>query len=259
MSSIKVNDSLLSYRYTPWDKKIFDMETIEILDIINENSKDTTELLHKLEQLVNNDGLIYYRLNSNDIDLKQIMISNEYYSPEVSLELFNAKIQKIDFLNILKSNLDLTSEISHKDICEIKEIAKTAFNYSRFHEDPFLDSIKSSERYENWIEDLISQGKDILCYKKNNKIYSFLFYERSVKDSIHLILGGSRLGFGQMTPFFWSSFLTFFKKQGVKKINVIVSASNITILNIYLMFGFSILETKFDFHKIIKKSNRERI
>jgi len=253
MKLLSVNDSVLFYRETPWDKRVFGVETIEIMKADFQNEEEAVKLLSQLEGGIEEEGLIYFRNDSRDLILKKIMIANNYYVPESSLRLNHRKIQRCDFGSIYSDNLCLIDKANDGHVNELKDIAKTAFSFSRFHEDPFLDIKKSIKRYEFWIDDLIRQGKRILLYVKNDEVISFMFYEYINDERINLILGGSKNGYGVLMPLFISSVLTCLKGSGVKAVDVTISASNIAIFNMYVSLGFQVIESMFDYHKIIKK------
>lgn len=254
MNIIKYNSAFLEYRDTPWDKKVFNIDTKEILNIYYSSEDDINFLLLELENSFNNEGLIYFRRNSSDNLTKKFLINKNYFIAETSLKLTLNKIQKQDFSRNFKSNLVLNiNNISKENLLQIKEIAKTSFNYSRFHEDPFIDTKLSNLRYENWIDDLIKQNKNIITYQNSeNEILSFMFYS-CIDNKVDLILGGSKKDFGLLTPSFFASIMKFFQTQNIKKIDVIISASNIVIFNIYINLFFTVKETMFDYHKFIIK------
>lgn len=254
LKEIYINNSLLKYRDTPWDERVFGIETKEILDIQYKDEEDISKLLLAFENKFEKTGLIYFRKNSNDKILKRYLINSNYYIAETSLKLNLSKVNKHNFSIKFKNNLSISESILNaEDICQIKEISRTSFEYSRFHEDPFINKNLANLRYENWIDDLIKQNKKVLIYKNNeNEILSFMFYSCS-NNKVDLILGGSRQKYGLLTPSFFASVLTYLKSMEVTKIDVMISVSNIVIFNIYINLNFCIKESFFDYHKIIKK------
>ena len=56
---------------------------------------------------------------------------------------------------------------------------------------------------------------------------------------------------------FWASLLEYLKKIGIKNIEVVISASNIVVFNIYLKLGFQIKKTYFDYHKFILRGQKD--
>lgn len=248
------NDSFLEYRDTPWDEKIFGINTMEILKIVYQKESHINILIQLFkENYGEKESLFYYRTFSNDKLVHKCLIENGFYNTETSLLLNQPKVQKTDFEKISKVHLLLENKIvDNNEINIIKEIAKNSFDYSRFHEDPFLEESLCRQRYINWIDDLILQNKKILLYKNDNKeIISFMFYTLN-ENKACLILGGSRRENGLLTPAFFTSVMNNLKNQGVKKVEVTISASNIVIFNIYITLGFIIKNTMFDFHKFNK-------
>ena len=250
MENIIVNESQLSYRYTPWDEKSFEMETREILSIDYKDENELSELIIEFEKTLNSGTLVYFRCDSNDQIVKKAMILNGYYIAEASMLMKLARYKKVDFSKIYKNDLPLENKIDATDILELQKIAYDSFNYSRFHEDPFLNQEKARQRYSNWIIELVKQGKEIFIYRQEGKIISFLFYDVE-NNKANLILGGSKDGYGMMTLYFFSTIMTHFQKINIKKLEVMISASNIGILNTYITFGFTDEKTFFDYHKII--------
>jgi len=252
---IEFNNSILEYRDTPWDERVFEVTTKEVLNIKYENIDDVNTLLQKLENecFIKSKVMIYFRVDINDIVLKKVLIENGYYISETSTKLISKNVQQFDYNKIFKKNLDLTTALTDDFQLQIKDIAYTSFNFSRFHEDPFVNIGKSKMRYKNWIDDLIKQDKKVLIYQKNNNVYSFMFYEFLNETTVSLILGGSKENYGQLTPSFWVSVFNYLKNLGVKTIEVVVSAGNITIINLYIMNGFLFKNVSLDYHKIIEK------
>ena len=250
MEKIVINESELSYRYTPWDEKSFEMETREILSINYKDENELSKLITEFERTLKSGTLVYFRSDSNDQTIKKVMISNGYYIAETSMLMKLARYKKVDFSKIYKNNLPLENKINDADILELQKIAYNSFNYSRFHEDPFLNQEKARQRYSNWILELVKQGKEIFIYRQKGEIISFLFYDIE-NNKVNLILGGSKNGYGMMTLYFFSTIMTYFQKTDIKKLEVMISASNIGILNTYIKFGFTDEKTFFDYHKVI--------
>ena len=252
METITINDSHLNYRYTPWDAKSFGMDTREIMDVAYQNAEDLNQLLVEFEKTLEGDALVYFRQDSNDQVAKKVLFENGYYIAEASLQIKLTKIKKIDFSKIYRNDLEIDDQINEEDIEQLQDIAYHSFNYSRFHEDPFLDIEKSRARYANWILDLIEQGKKVYVYRQNDEVISFQFY--TLEDNkVDLILGGSKEGYGMMTLYFFSTLMTDLQSKGVRRMDTMISASNLGILNTYISFGYTVQKSFFDYHKILKK------
>lgn len=252
METITMNDAKLSYRYTPWDAKSFGVDTREIMSVEYQDENDLGQLLSEFEKTIDGDALIYFRQDSNDQAAKKVLFLNGYYIAEAALQIKLTKIKNIDFSKIYRNNLEIDDQINEEDISQLQDIAYHSFNYSRFHEDPFLDIEKSRERYANWILDLIEQGKKVYVYRQNNEVISFQFYTLE-NNKVDLILGGSKEGYGMMTLYFFSTLMTDLQSKGVRRMDTMISSANLGILNTYVSFGYTVQKSFFDYHKILKK------
>ena len=252
MEIITVNDAELSYRHTPWDAKSFGVETREVMSVEYQDEEDLNQLFRVFEETIENDALVYFRQDSNDQTAKKVLFDNGYYIAESSLQIKLTKVNKIDFSMIYRNDLVIDDQINEEDIEQLQDIAYHSFNYSRFHEDPFLDIEKSRARYANWILDLIEQGKKVYVYRQNDEVISFQFYTLE-NNKVDLILGGSKEGYGMMTLYFFSTLMTDLQSKGVRRMDTMISASNLGILNTYISFGYTVQKSFFDYHKIIKK------
>lgn len=251
MLRISIDDqNYINYRFTPWDSKIFECGTSEILEIYYNNEANLTLLLIDFEKEMdrNKISFTYIRINSNDKLLKVLLQKSGYYFVETSLSVSLNNLRKHNFKSIFRNDLKLIKP-DEIDFIQIKSIAQNAFNYGRFHEDLYIDENKAKERYFNWIDDLRKQSKNFLVYKVENEIISFLIYELINNNTVELILAGSNVNRGLMSPYFWSSFMTYFQENEIKKVKTIISSSNLPILNLYNKFNFTVEETMFGFHK----------
>jgi hypothetical protein len=252
MEKIIVNDSQLSYRYTPWDERSFGVATREIMSVEYQDEDDLGQLITEFEKSLDAETLIYFRQDSNDQVAKKVLLSHGYYIAEASLQIKLTKVKNVDFSKIYRNNLEIDNKLNEEDIKQLQEIAYDSFNYSRFHEDPFLDIEKCRVRYSNWILDLVEQGKEVYIYRQNDEVISFQFYTVE-NNKVDLILGGSKEGYGMMTLYFFSTLMTDLQKQGIKRMDTMISASNLGILNTYISFGYTVQKSFFDYHKILKK------
>ena len=127
MKKIIFGNSIIQYRNTSWDEKIFHFSTIEIVKISSSDVKETLYILKKLEDTIKN-GLIFYREETDNLFIKNILLKNGFYIAEASAILVNNNVQKSNF-NILiglspklvitissysLDNLDKLSEIDTK-------------------------------------------------------------------------------------------------------------------------------------------------
>jgi hypothetical protein len=240
----------LTYRPTPWDTKVFGFLTNEIIDIHYDNENYLDELLKRFieECEVELIRFSYLRIDANDLILKKYLQKNGFYYAETTQIVYNSRLQKLDIDRIYKSTLTIAKPIE-VDFKSIKEIAERAFNYSRFHEDNNIPIELSRKRYYDWIDDLVKQNKSFLVHKKDDEIISFMAFEESEVE-VEFILGGSDVGKGHISPFFWSALLKYFQDKNINKVKEIkVSAANIGILNLYISFNFKVKKTLLGYHR----------
>lgn len=241
----------ISCRPTPWDTNSFGINTFEIsLQNINDLDVDaaTTALIDITK--ANAPTLFYSRTNANFINNKLALLKAGFFNCETQLHIVNNNIKNYSTpIELGKRRLRISAG-NNQDYIDVAEKSSQVFKYSRFHEDPFIKTDLSNLRMQFWCNDMHRQQLPLLVYRNNmNELDSFIFYKNVDENSIELVLGGSMPGKGMMTPLFWASFIEYFKSLGINRIETKISASNITIANIYIFFNFKIKATYFDFHK----------
>jgi len=244
------SENFLIWRDTPWDSKVFNFSTNEITSIQYTNEKYLSEMLntfcsHNRRQKVK---FSYVRIDANDLKLKKILNKLEFYYAETTQVVYNNRLQKLDIGSIFRTNLPIETP-SINDFLQIKQIAERAFHFSRFHEDVNIEKKLAKKRYSNWIDDLIRQQKSFFIHKKADRVISFMAFEET-KNDVCFILGGSDIGEGYISPFFWSALFKYFQGRGVKKVKEIkISAANIGIINLYINFHFKVKKTLLGYHR----------
>jgi hypothetical protein len=238
---------------TPWDSKVFDINTFEIsmsgvgiLDI-----EKATEELNDITA-VTESSLFYCRTNANNRINKTILNKSGFFNCETQLLVVNNINKNTIPVELGKRRLQIDVG-SDQDYFDVAEKSSDIFEYSRFHEDPFVSKRLSNLRMKYWCHDMHRQKIPLLVFRNNvNELNSFIFYRQTDDRNVELILGGSMPGRGILTPLFWASFIDYFNNLGIRHIETRISASNIVIANIYLFFDFKIKSTYFDFHKHVR-------
>jgi hypothetical protein len=236
---------------TPWDSRALLIDTYELH--IPEISPDGVDVAkNHLLQLtaVKKPSLFYCRVNSNSSSQIKLLHLSGFLNCETQLHVFKNSLHKYTApIEIGKKRLKIKNA-TPDDYLEVASLAKSVFNYSRFHEDPFLDKKLVNKRMGMWAVDMFTQGIPLIVSRNvAGGLDAFLFYRIDQGGKVELILGGCLPDKGFLAPFFWASFIEFFIDKGYKKIETKISASNIVIVNIYITFGFSVKETLLDFHK----------
>lgn len=236
---------------TPWDANAFGVKTFEIL-IPNIDELDVSSAIKTLTEitLTKSPSLFYSRVSAKFNNSKRVLYESGFHNCETQLHITNNNIKNFSTpkeLGKRRLHIDLANS---QDYIEVASKSSQVFKYSRFHEDPFVKLELANLRMQLWCEDMHRQQVPLLVYRnKTNELDSFIFYKNIDDHSVELILGGSMPGKGMLTPLFWASFIEYFKALGINRIETKISASNISIANIYIFFNFQIKEAYFDFHK----------
>jgi hypothetical protein len=250
MNRIEINtDNYLEYRDTPWDARAFGFKTNELLEIKFESIRNLQFLIDEYIRYTkeNNIKFCYTRIPSDEIQLRKVLQEKGFYYAETSYYLSKIITKRDNFGRIFKNDLIIAPPVDD-DFEAIRNIARDAFNFSRFHEDCNIDIAKARDRYYNWVDDLRNQGKHFLAYKINQELISFLAYNTSEKE-LDLILAGTVAGKGMISFNFWASFMTYFQNQGYSRAKTVISASNIGIVNLYSRLDFKFDKLMLGFHK----------
>lgn len=251
--SVGTND-YLDFRATPWDMRSLGLNAIEVMNLRYHDVSGLDSLLDELLHYcsLNTIDLAYLRVDSADFPAKAALQDAGFKFIETSLKVANPKVQKFDFGKIIPSRFCLRSPLE-SEFPQIRQIAHDAFDFSRFHEDYNISKEAARRRYADWIDDMFAQGKNFLVYEAGGAIKSFLVYDCTAEGTYNLLLAGSERSQGYLSPFFWSSFLTQLKAENAKRIETVVSAANIPVINLYAQFGFCVEQSLFGFHKYFHK------
>lgn len=236
---------------TPWDREVFQRDTYE-LEFLAQSDCTPESISSTLLKItdVQKPSLFYGRVEANSMIHKRALLDAGFFTCETQLEIRRGGISRFICPHELGSKRLPIAHGDFKDYDEIITIASDVFNYSRFHEDPYIDPVMCRLRMARWAAAMREQDTPLIVSRNRaGNLDAFLFYQEIGIDSIELILGGSLPGKGVLTPFFWASFFEFFRDKGINIVSTKISAANIVILNIYTLFGFKVSRVLLDFHK----------
>lgn len=250
MRIVQLNDSnSISFYETPWNNFIFDGGTNEIDSILFDSVENGNELLSLFEKISELDKIKYssIRINPDNKLLKNILEDNGYANVETSIKAVSNinQITKNELFNKFKFSIE---KCDKSDLDTIKYIAESEFKYGRFSEDCKINPIQAKVRNSNWIDSLY-QNSNLIVGKVDSNIFGFMAFK--ISDSrATLELGGVNSNYSQLAYPFWCKVFEKLKEFNVKSIDVMISASNIGIINLYSKFGFKFSETYFGYRKI---------
>lgn len=125
------------------------------------------------------------------------------------------------------------------DALALAELAATAFDYSRFHEDPRIHPARARGRYRRWIVDSLSNGDEVWVHRRAGQVAALMSFRRVAPTQVELRLGGVAVGLGPLASMFWVGVLRGLAAQGVAAIATRVSAANAGALRLHDALGFA--------------------
>lgn len=211
---------------TPWDKKVFGINTFEVLDYSEITLSKTTCA-----------GL--YTLKLDSLSNKDLAHKFGFYYCD-TLMIPECKPEHLQVFHDESLTFDLET-----DIKDILPICDGAFSHGRFHRDFNLSKKSADKRYNQWLLDIHSKGSIFaLRYKKN--LAGFIAVHQN-ELQLHAIDEPYR-GKGY-AKFWWSQVCQYLYAQGHQTLKSSVSASNLAVVNLYSRLGFDFNHSVDVYHK----------
>lgn len=237
----------IEFRETPWDKRVFDLDTLEITNLSIRSVSKGQELVNQLLE-DQTPELCYGRFEADDLLSKQVLINRGFIPTESQVSLFIPSLERYELPEMHQKRILPLNEATEEDRIQVIEHTAGMFRFSRFHEDPFIDPNKADQRMQNWVQQMAEENVPLLVYKMKGALTSFVFYEIK-EQTVFLKLGGSVEGRGMITPYFFGSVINHFKKMEMKVLDgVDVSVANTGIFKVYLALNFDLKNTFVDYH-----------
>lgn len=241
-------EHVLLWRTTPWDAAVFGHPTGEILSIRYRDPARLAELMALWGVQRRRAGLrlCVTRVPADDRDLRRALIESGFVQVETALRMVHARLGRPVGKPPFADDLKLEEPVPG-DEQALVAIGRDAFNYSRFHEDPFVDVALARQRYQRWVADLLRQKTPIWVHRGEAGVDAFVAFTRA-GSAVELILAGSAADRGFLSPGFFASFVRRFREEGMRRAAATISAANRAILDIYSQLGFRTERTLFGYH-----------
>lgn len=248
----KINDkNYFIWRRTPWDEKVFQKKTMEITEIVYENIISLREIFKKVNDLVEFERieLVFFRHNSFDKYIKKEAFLNDFQIVEHSYYVRHSNISKIT-----RNRKQLNFRRPKKeDVASIIKIVTDSFSHGRFHEDPNIDEELAKLRYKQWIPQLM-KDTNFFVLELKGEVAGFFNYVVN-NNTIDLPLSGISSKYSGLGGFMWKEmFKIIDENEEVKQVKIMISATNLTVLNLYTSLDFKIAESLFGYHKHIRRN-----
>lgn len=226
---------------TPWDDQYFHLRTarvtliqeltvIEQKELIQNSKRFDLVVIDNSKCILENDRILSALKNSYLCDIQ-----------------VRFKLVPEDILISQSANVSIKSSMCPSK--EILDISQTAYRYSRFKVDKFLDQQKSQDIYIKWCEDAFNRpDKYFLVYKKDERIEGYILFHIDEALMIELIAvrdgsQGSGIG-GKMIK----ELICFCRQKDIREIRVGTQAHNREAVGFYQKHGFRLQEIRTIYH-----------
>lgn len=220
----------MSIEKTPWDTAVFGVPTFEI------RSPDP----ESLDRALKNPG--HYTLKVDPLSDKKILHEAGCYYCDTLIEPYcdRARFRKFEQAGIIAepcSDLDALHSICHG-----------AFSHGRFHRDFNLEPASADRRYDNWMRSLTESGKTLGLFE-GGVLAGFICHDAGFL-LLHALAENFR-GRGK-AKYFWSAACSRLFEEGEREIKSSISASNLSVLNLYAGLGFKFGRAVDIYHLYVK-------
>jgi hypothetical protein len=253
---IQIDDNnFLSFQNTFWNDQVLGFNSNEITRFEYNDIRKAEKMLDQFELICIDNRVKFtsFRFDSNSLETKFIIDKKKYYYAESSYCLVK-KLINIEKLTAktprLKINIEssLLKDLSNDDLREIFNIAGSTFNHGRFAEDYNFGKKVSDERNKNWINNEVVGSNEIFLLRNNNVIVGFMMFA-ILGSEVTLLLGGISENYRLYAYNFWYKIIENLHYRKFENIKVIISAANISTVNIYSHFEFKFTKLLIGYHK----------
>lgn len=214
-------------KQTPWDKRTFQIDTYEIVDI----NEDTLKLTDELEG--------HFTVKIDPLANHKLLHAYGFYYVDTLIEP-RCKKEKLQLFH--NNMVHLTTDFN---VDNVLDIAANTFEHGRFHRDNMIPNHLANKRYMRWVEDLIEEnGIYALIYNEKEVGFYGFKNDRVLLLSIHPDYQGANLA---------KSFTSMCVKRqfelGYEELKTSISAANVKSLNLFIKLGFTLHKTVDVYHK----------
>jgi hypothetical protein len=131
-------------------------------------------------------------------------------------------------------------------LVSLLEICQNSFIHGRFHRDFNIQNSLADKRYSNWLEQLYNNGKVYGLYYEQ-EIAGFI----AVQNNILILHAMSKRfrGLGR-SKYLWTPVCKILFDEGYKEVLSSVSATNMSVINLYISLGFKFRNPKDVYHRL---------
>lgn len=228
-----------------WDTDFFEVPSARAIlkdDVLVEDRLALKEYIDKFEFVT------ITNVNNN-------AYNNIWLGKETTAFLCDMNIQFIKDVNWALLSSKEVGEVYEAYSCEKKriiEIAKSAFSYSRFLNDPRLSKEKARNIYAHWVESAFNRpDRYFAISRKNGFISGFLLFSIDNKDTcsnIELIAVDEAYRGLKVGKTLVNTMQIFLHRKGIDKIKVGTQVDNVLAIRFYTTNGFQYINCNSVYH-----------
>lgn len=232
-------------RSTPWDARALGHPTLEVVSLALATEQGTgtdDDLFQAFDNVCaeHGVGLVTARLSAERrVAVARLQAAGFRYV-ETVLRLRYANLRR--FAPPAAARVIELRDARPDDAGALIEQAAGTFRYGRFAEDPGIDPEVNRRRQIDWMEGLLAGKGQVLVADVGDRPGAFMAYrvDAGVAD---LILGGTRPEQAVLAYPFWIAVLERLRQGGTRRVETVISAANLGVLNLYARLGFQAHET----------------
>lgn len=219
-------------QYTPWDARVFGIDTYELQDTSEKTLNETRDIPG------------HFTVKVDPLQSKHLLHQYGFYYCDTLLKPF---CHKEDFHPFDNERISLSRETG---LDEFLSICDGAYRHGRFHRDFQLDKPLANQRYNQWLSQLYDQNR-VWGLHYDGALAGFIACENGhiLLQALHTDFQGRGLG-----KSFWSTGCKALFNAGFDEISTSISSCNLAVLNIVISLGFKIRGAVDVYHKLNLKN-----
>lgn len=226
-----------SWKFDKFDSEVFGFKVAKIIDL------DPLGIKNLIEELIKNKvEYATYRVQSSDFFLIHALEKSNFSLVD-GLITFSINSSEIKIEKTAKE----IREANKNDIGELKNLTSGLYSNTRAFNDPFISKDKANEFYKKWIENsvLLKAADLVLVWEEKGKIRGYITLQKKGQTPLIGVSSESRgKGIGKKLI---SAAIAYFKKLGIKTVEIETQMQNIPALRAYQSSGFKIVNSYLTF------------
>jgi dTDP-4-amino-4,6-dideoxy-D-galactose acyltransferase len=235
----------LPVKYLNWDSDFFNRRIARVTSGCLRSDEIAPILAWAVEERID---CLYYLADGQETQSTRLVETNGFHLVDLRVT-FIKDLTKPERPFIPSWHIRRADE---KDLRTLKEMARNAFQLSRFHVDDHFDQAKADLMYEVWVEnDLRTSGHDVWVIDAEGQLaaYSSVSVKQDGKAQIGLV-GTQAAWRGKGLALELQRFICEeLQNEGIEEVEVVTQGRNLPAQNLYQRAGYLISSIDLWYHK----------